>query len=234
MSERPSLVVFCREPVAGQVKTRLARRIGASAAAALADAFVRDTLQKARAIAPARLTIAASAPGGAARSAYFRRLARESCATLLDQGAGSLGARMARALSASGAATTGALLVGTDVPTLPPRVLRGLMSLLRKAPVVVAPSLDGGYYAIGVRGPMPPIFSGIRFGGAGVLRETLARLEAAGIPYLGGPAWYDVDRWDDLAVLSAHLGILARRGADNSCPATARLLRRLGLLSGGR
>jgi uncharacterized protein len=222
-----SLVVFCREPVAGQVKTRLARRIGDSAAAALADAFIRDTIDKARMIAPARLAIAASAPAGAARSAYFRRLARESGARLFDQGLGGLGARMARALTACGAATTGALLIGTDVPTLPSQILRVLMASLRKAPVVLAPSLDGGYYAIGVRGPMPPVF-----GGSGVLRETLARLGSAGIPYLAGPAWYDVDRWHDLAVLSAHLVILARRGTDNPCPATTRLLRRLGLLSG--
>jgi uncharacterized protein len=232
VSTGPSLVVFCREPVAGQVKTRLARRIGEGVATALADAFIRDTVEKARAIAPARLVIAGSADGGAVRSAYFRRLARKSGATLIDQGGGGLGARMARALGACGAATSGSLLVGTDVPALPPRVLRGLMASLRKAPVVVAPSLDGGYYAIGVRGPMPPVFSGIRFGGAGAFRETLARLRSAGIPYLAGPAWYDVDRWDDLAVLSAHLGILARRGAESCCPATTRLLRRLGLLSG--
>jgi rSAM/selenodomain-associated transferase 1 len=232
VSAGPSLIVFCREPVAGQVKTRLARRIGDRAAAALADAFIRDTVCKARAIAPGRFAIAASAPGGAARSAYFRRRARESGATIIDQGAGGLGARMARALSACGAATTGALLVGTDVPTLPPRVLRGLMTSLRRAPVVAAPSLDGGYYAIGVRGPMPPVFSAIRFGGAGVFRETMARLGRARISCRSGPAWYDVDRWDDLLVLSAHLRILARRGADNCCPATARVLRRLGLLSG--
>jgi rSAM/selenodomain-associated transferase 1 len=232
VSAGPSLVVFCREPLAGQVKTRLARRIGDGAAAALADAFIRDSIEKARAIAPARLSIAASAPGGAACSVYFRRLARRTGATLVDQGAGGLGARMARALSLSGAATTGALLIGTDVPTLSLGILRGLLTSLRRAPVVVAPSLDGGYYAIGVRGPMPPVFSGIRFGGAGVFGETLARLRNAGIPYLAGPAWYDVDRWDDLAVVSAHLGILGRREAEDRCPATARLLRRLGLLSG--
>jgi uncharacterized protein len=232
VSAGPTLVVFCREPVAGQAKKRLARRIGDRAAAALADAFIRDTVEKARAIAPERLAIAASAPGGAAGSAYFRRLARKSGATLLDQGGGGLGARMARALSACGAATTGALILGTDVPTLPSGVLRRLMSSLRTVPVVLAPSLDGGYYAIGVRGPMPPVFSGIRFGGAGVFRETVARLRHARISYLAGPAWYDIDRWDDLAMLSAHLEMLARRGVDDSCPATARLLRRLGLLTG--
>jgi uncharacterized protein len=231
MSAGPALIVFCREPVAGKVKTRLARQIGDRAAAALADAFIRDTVEKAHAIASARVVIAASAPGGAARSAYFRRLARKFGATIIDQGAGGLGARMARALVTCGG-SRGALLLGTDVPTLPPRILRGLVASLRKAPVVVAPSLDGGYYAIGVRGPIPPVFSGIRWGGAGVYRQTIARLRRARIAWVAGPAWYDVDRWDDLAMLSAHLRMLARGGRDSPCPATTQLLRRLGLLSG--
>jgi rSAM/selenodomain-associated transferase 1 len=231
VSAGSALIVFCREPVAGQVKTRLARRIGDRNAAALADAFIRDTVAKAHAIAPARLVIAASAAGPADPSPYFRRIAQKFGAAVMDQGTGGLGARMARALSSCGGAR-GALLLGTDVPTLPPRILRRLLASLRNAPVVVAPSLDGGYYAIGVRGPMPPVFSAIRWGGAGVFRETIARLTRARIAYAAGPSWYDVDRWEDLAMLSAHLRILARRGVENPCPATARTLRRLGLLDG--
>jgi rSAM/selenodomain-associated transferase 1 len=252
--------VFCREPLPGRTKTRLIPRLGGAGAAELAGAFITDALAKCRALRPGRIVIAASAPAGAQRSAYFRRLARRFGAELVDQGVGSLGARMAHALAPYG--QDGAVLLGTDTPTLPSRLLARSVALLRRAPVVLAPSFDGGYYLVGVRGAMPDIFRGIAWGRAGVLDETLARLRRRRVSYALGPGWYDVDRWSDVALLAAHLELMSarqlsarqalpkarrRRGgalASNGsraanpsvipCPATARVLRRLGLLPTGR
>jgi uncharacterized protein len=241
-----TLIVFCREPLAGRTKTRLIPRLGAANAAALAGAFIVDAVAKCRALAPGRIVIAASAPGGAQNSRYLRRLARRFDAELVDQGAGSLGARMERALQPYRTGC-GAVLLGTDTPSLPPRLLGRSVALLRRTPVVIAPSLDGGYYLVGVRGPMPEIFRAIAWGRSDVLRKTVARLERAGTRYALGPAWYDVDRWSDVALLAAHLARqLAKPGArmrtrDGAtpppplpCPATATVMRRLGLLRAGR
>jgi rSAM/selenodomain-associated transferase 1 len=228
---RPALIVFCREPVAHRAKTRLIGAITAAAAAALSDAFIRDALAKAVSIGPSRIVIAASAADGAEHSKYFRRLARRFGAELIDQGDGSLGKRMARALEPF--SSSGALLIGTDTPSLPIPLLAASVEALRRKRVVLAPSLDGGYYALGVRGAMPPIFSAIRWGSGGVFDSTVKRLERAGIRYALGPAWYDVDRWADVMLLAAHLRLLARarRRADASpCPATESVLEQLGVL----
>jgi glycosyltransferase A (GT-A) superfamily protein (DUF2064 family) len=216
----------------------------------LAGAFILDALAKCRALAPGRIVIAGSAPDGARNSRYLRRVARRFGAELIDQGAGSLGARMARALEPYRA--KGAVLFGTDTPSLPPRLLGRSIALLRRAPVVIAPSLDGGYYLVGVRGPMPEIFRAIAWGRSDVLSKTVARLRRRGVRYALGPAWYDVDRWSDVALLATHLGkqlatqsakqdsrTTMRDGAAPSppplpCPATARVLQRLGLLRAGR
>ena len=205
-----------------------------TAAAALSDAFIRDALAKAVSLRPSRVVIAASAPGGAERSKYFRRLARQFDAELVDQGNGSLGRRMARALEPF--SSNGALLIGTDTPSLPAALLRASLEALRPNRIVIAPSLDGGYYAVGVRGAMPPIFAGIRWGSRSVFASTIARLERADIPYALGPAWYDVDRWPDVLLLAAHLRLLARsrRIGSSVCPATESVLIRLGLLSHAR
>ncbi|HZC47051.1 MAG TPA: DUF2064 domain-containing protein, partial [Candidatus Acidoferrum sp.] len=185
----------------------------ASAAAALSDAFVRDALAKATAIHPGRIIIAASASNGAVRSKYFRRLARGFGAELIDQGDGSLGRRMERALEPF--SNRGALLIGTDTPSLPAPLLAASLEALHGRRVVVAPSLDGGYYALGVRGAMPPIFTTMRWGTGTVFDSTIRRLKRARIPYALGPAWYDVDRWADVMLLAAHLRLLARRAGSS-------------------
>jgi uncharacterized protein len=228
---RPALIVFCREPIEHQVKTRLIGSITPAAAAALSDAFIRDALAKAVAVRSARIVIAASAPDGVERSKYFRRLARDFGADLLDQGNGSLGHRMARALEPF--SSSGALLIGTDTPSLPSALIATSLGALHHNRIVIAPSLDGGYYAVGVRGAMPPIFTGIRWGSHCVFDSSIKRLERAGLAYTLGPAWYDVDRWADVMLLAAHLQMRARsrRRADSSpCPATESVLERLGLV----
>lgn len=228
---RAAIILFCREPIPRRTKTRLIGKLSARAAAALADAFIRDALVKASACRPPRLIIACDSPRGAGRSAYFRRLAREFRADLIDQGPGSLGARMARALQSQ---PGGALLIGTDTPSLPFALLKQSLKRLRTTHVVVAPSLDGGYYAIGVRGALPPIFSGIRWGTRTVFRDTASRLKRARVKFVRGPTWYDVDRWTDVRMLAAHMRMLelsARKRAPHPCPATLSLLKRLGLLA---
>jgi rSAM/selenodomain-associated transferase 1 len=226
MTRLPTIVVFCREPIPGETKTRLVPRVGVANAAAIAGAFTQDALAKAQATG-ARIAIAGSGPRGAGGSRYFRALARRFDASLVEQGEGTLGMRMERALVPflPGAA----VLIGTDTPSIPARLLRRSLALLRRAPVVIGPSLDGGYYLVGVRGAMPDIFRGIRWGGPRVLEQTLIRLRRTGSRYALGPSWYDIDRWSDLMLLAAHLRQSATPTA-NPCPATARALRRLGLL----
>jgi uncharacterized protein len=229
-----TVIVFAREPRAGSVKTRLMPALGRDGAAALADAFIRDAVAKVRQLRPARFVIAGSAPGGAHRSGYFRTLARDAGAVVRDQGPGHLGARMERMLGRY-AAGAGAILIGTDTPSLPAAALSLCARLLESAPVVLGPALDGGYYLIGARGAPPGIFSGIAWGSARVLSGTLARLRAARVRYALGPWWYDVDMPHDLALLRAHLDVKLSRPAMRAlpltlpfpCPRTAAALRSL-------
>jgi rSAM/selenodomain-associated transferase 1 len=230
---RPALIVFCREPIPHLAKTRLIGKLTPDGVARLADAFIVDALGKAVSVRASRVLIAASAPEGAANSKYFRRLARRFDAELIDQGRGSLGDRMSRALEPL--ASSGALLIGTDTPSLPAPLLEKSIDALVRSSVVIAPSLDGGYYAIGVHGAMPPIFTAIRWGSGGVLDATIRRLRHAQIPYSLGPAWYDVDRWSDVMLLAAQLRLRAERRASASpCPETEAVLKQLGLLPDAR
>ncbi len=231
------MIVFVREPVPYQSKTRLIGSLLPAAATALAGAFALDALSKARQIKSVRLMLAGAASRDATQSPYFRALAKRFGAQLIDQGKGTLGARMARVMAPY--VRDGAVLIGTDTPSLPVRLLQRGVALLSRYPVVLGPSLDGGYYLIGVRGALPDIFRSIRWGGNRVLAHTIARLKRLNVRHQLAPAWYDVDRPGDLSLLAAHLSRMlnsrGRRANDlNPCPATVRLLTRLGLLRIGR
>jgi len=231
---RVTVIVFTREPIAGKTKTRLIPAIGRDNAAALADAFNRDTLAKAKKLTPAELVIAGSAPGGAKRSRYFKSLAHEFGAWVVEQGAGHLGARMAAAMRPFTNAG-GALLMGTDTPSLPVKLLIKNADLFETNPVVIAPTLDGGYYLVALRGKLPNIFKPMEWGSSVVLAQTLARLREASEPYCLGPWWYDVDRPIDLHFLNLHLknrlrafgGQAMALGSPHPCPATAAVLKRI-------
>ena len=227
---RPAVIVFTREPLAGRSKTRLISQVGAVAAARLAEAFIDDALRKAAGLGGRNVVIAASSSGPVHRSKYFLRLARRYGADLVDQGEGHLGRRMARVLCRY-ADAPGAVLFGADTPSLPPSFIRQSMAALGRAPVVIAPALDGGYYLVGVCGAVPKIFSRISWGGSRVLAQTLSRLQGLSIRYELGPWWYDIDRPTDLELLAADL-TTGTRGS-SACPATARLMDELRLLEPG-
>jgi hypothetical protein len=124
------------------------------------------------------------------------------------------------------------VLFGTDTPSLPRGFIRQSIEDLRHAAVVIAPALDGGYYLVGVCGPVPDIFDGIGWGGGAVLEQTLRRLRRLHIAYRLGRWWYDIDRPADLEFLAADLVRAADGGGRRRsiCPATFGLLRQFGLV----
>jgi len=120
------------------------------------------------------------------------------------------------------------VIIGTDSPTLPPRLVDAAFAALREVDFVVGPACDGGYYLLGAREGVPPVFVGPSWGGPGVLAHTLDSLERARAPYQLLEFWYDVDRPGDLAFLRAHLPALTAAG-EPPPRHTLRALEELGL-----
>jgi rSAM/selenodomain-associated transferase 1 len=214
----PSLA---REPVAGTAKTRLIPAVGAAGAAVLYRAFTADLC----AALGGRFRVSVACAPTAARP-YFRRLGVRYGFALCDQGPGDHGARMRRAAEAALGGARRVVILGTDAPTLPMHTVRAAFAALRRRRVVLGPSLDGGYYLLGLRAPVPDLFRGIPWGTEDVLARTLARLRRAGVTPALLPPWYDVDTGDDVRLLRRHLRLLATCGR-RPCPRTARALARL-------
>lgn len=133
-----TVAAFFKPPVAGEVKTRLAPRIGSRAAARLAGAFMIDTLELLRSLAGVRIVVATT---GELDPTWRDHLAGVPVWT---QGQGDLGDRLERILSralAEGAPAAAA--VGADSPGLPRAHLEAALDALASHDAVLGPADDG-------------------------------------------------------------------------------------------
>ena len=97
------------------------------------------------------------------------------------------------------------VLIGSDTPDLPVEYVHRAFDLLVHCQVVVGPSLDGGYYLIGIKNEVPDVFDGIQWSTEHVFSETIDRLDKGNISYGLLPQLDDVDELDDLNALLSRL-----------------------------
>lgn len=223
MESDAALVLFARAPAPGETKTRLIPALGAEGAAELYRCFLLDALASASE-APAAVMVAASDPN---QMEAVRALAAEGCprAVVTAQSGGDLGARMAHAFrEAFAQGHQRVVILGTDLPGLPPERVRQALELLRERRLVLGPCEDGGYYLIGLRALLPQLFEQMEWGGDTVLADTRRRAESLGVSVALLDPWSDVDTPQDLEALRAHLAARSRAGEPISCPRTWRHL----------
>lgn len=192
---RSVVVVFAREPVAGNVKTRLAAGVGGTAALALYRAFLEDLLVELHK-GPWALRVAVA--GDPERFAETFGIDPKSC---FPQGEGDLGTRMDATFHRilEDAHRDRCLLVGSDMPQLDVSAvaLADAALAMGETDVVLGPALDGGYYLIGMARPHP-LFSEIAWSTDAVLRQTRSRAQQLGLRTQLLPEAFDVDTVEDL------------------------------------
>jgi glycosyltransferase A (GT-A) superfamily protein (DUF2064 family) len=116
------------------------------------------------------------------------------------------------------------VLVGTDSPTLPLPLIAQAFRELDAANVVLGPAADGGYYLVGCKGTVPPMFDGVAWGTASVLRDTVGRLNDPDWKLALLPPWYDVDTPADWDLLRGHVAAMRRAGIPPGLPHTEALI----------
>jgi rSAM/selenodomain-associated transferase 1 len=218
-----ALAVMAKQPLPGRVKTRLCPPLSPGAAADLADCLLHDAVDQLRRIPGARPVIGYDPPEA---EAYFRALAGEQVLLVAQEG-GDLGERMQGVLSRLLFEHAAAMVLGADLPGLPDAFLVEAVTRLTSGAddVVLGPTADGGYYAIGLRAAAPALFAEMPWSTSHVLEETVARAKRAGLRVHLLPAWRDLDDPADLARLKdARLGLSGRTAAclRASLPAHAR------------
>lgn len=207
------MLVLAKAPVPGQVKTRLADRVGAQAAAEVAAAALLDTLDSCEEAVGAEACHLALAGdlGEAVQGAEIA--ARLRSWTVFAQRGGHFGARIAHAHRDSAVRRPGPLMqIGMDTPQLRAGQLHEVAGTLADHDAVLGSASDGGWWVLALHDaayasalvdvPMSTDRTGA---------ETRAALERSGLRVGEATELRDVDAYEDAdhALVEAPFGRFA-------------------------
>jgi hypothetical protein len=193
------IVLFCKYPEPGSVKTRLIAHLGAEVAARLQTEMALHVLNWMRASSKSRgceveLRYLGADEGGM-RGIFGGGVSYR------EQGNGDFGDRIARAFShAFNEKVKRVLAIGADCPTVTAQVIDNALDALKNYDAVVGPATDGGYYLIGLSKEARYLFEDMAWGTSEVLEKTLQRVHANHLSLRLLEPMSDVDRPEDLAV----------------------------------
>ena len=223
------LIVFAKNPVPNQVKTRLIPTLSPEQAAALYTAFLTDWCETLAKLTNVDLVIAYT-PVEA--QSDLQALVGDDVIYIPQMGS-DLGERLTLATQwAAKQGYTKILFVGSDSPTLPISYIFQALTLLDSRDTVIGPSTDGGYYLIGFSAAVlstivPHVFEEIAWSTAEVFQQTVERIHTAKATLGLLPPWYDIDTAEDLVFLHAHIAAMRLAGDTVQAVRTESLLAEL-------
>jgi rSAM/selenodomain-associated transferase 1 len=192
MLSSTALVIFVRNPILGQVKTRLAKDIGDERALAIYLQLLEHTLKITRSLSFRKFIYYAdevsdydlwSVPG------YTKRM----------QSGTNLGERMLNSfkeLFEQG--FTRIVIIGSDCLQLQTENLQEAVTLLESNTAVIGPASDGGYYLLGLTKLYPDLFVNKPWSTDQVLTKTIDDFNNQGISYALLEELSDIDDITDL------------------------------------
>ncbi len=184
------VIVLCKSPELGRVKTRLAVTVGATRALGVYQYLLTRTFDALRDV---DASIVVCADGD------LSKMPQHSF-TVLTQRGEDLGARMLHALQDVGPVKS-AILIGTDSPMLNGSIISSAIEMLRSADVVLGPSTDLGYYLVGFNSPIPDIFRDMPWSTCRVLERTYNRCDELGLRTILLEPLTDIDTRADIEEL---------------------------------
>lgn len=186
------LVIMAKVPVAGRVKTRLAREIGVVGATMFYRVAMRNVIARLTAQPFWRTVVIVDPDTGVTSRMLPVGVAR------IGQGRGDLGVRMQRPM---GTLPPGPVcLIGTDVPDIAVADVRRAFRQLGSADAVFGPAEDGGFWLVALRRRprvVDPYRGRVPWSQADTLERTLANLAGARVGFTA--THHDVDSAADLA-----------------------------------
>lgn len=202
------IIIFAREPVYGQVKTRLIPVLGKSGATELYRQMLAYTIRQhthghdwpqATILAPVSLCITPES-----RASFFHSMEDLPALDCFQQRGDDIGLRMYHAFQVALKNYQKVILIGTDCPFLTSEDVRQAIISLENHDVVLSPASDGGYVLIAAKKPILELFQHIDWGTERVMAQTRQVMETLNLSWKELPEKNDIDVKGDLRYLKQH------------------------------
>ena len=188
---------MAKEPVAGRVKTRLSPPLTPTEAAGLYGCMLEDRLTEMKTLDGIDLALAYT-PEYTEKS--FSTVVPKKF-TLFYQYGEDLGDKLIHIFKDNLAKGYEAVsVIGSDIPDLTRSIMLKSFNLLFSSPadVVFGPSIDGGYYLVGMKKNHPELFKEIPWSRDNVLTVSLQKAEQLGLSVALLPRHNDIDTHEDI------------------------------------
>lgn len=192
-----ALIIFIKNPELGKVKTRLALTVGQQTAL---DVYLK--------LLDITCTVSKSVSGF--RYLYYSTEIIESDIwenQLFEkklQNGKDLGSRMADAFEEILKFSNKAVLIGSDCPELSSDIINSAFIALDRSDFVLGPSVDGGYYLIGMKDFEKSVFQDIAWSTDVVYSQTVLKINELGKTMYELPVLSDLDDYKDLDNLKSY------------------------------
>ncbi|MDX8395129.1 MAG: TIGR04282 family arsenosugar biosynthesis glycosyltransferase [Mariprofundaceae bacterium] len=184
------VIIMCKAPVAGRVKTRMMTQYSAEEAKYIHVNMARKVINRAD-----KLFNFIKVASDDRKHSFFK----EFNLPVISQGEGDLGARMIRLMQQEFELNAQSILfLGTDSPHMSESRLLEVEKALKTHDVVIGPVEDGGYDLIAMSQPYVELFENISWGTEKVTRQTLEAAKKSCLNVFFLDESFDIDTPEDL------------------------------------
>ncbi len=187
-----AIIIFVRNPVLGQVKTRLAKTIGAEAALKVYKILLLHTDIICKDLDCDKYLFYVDEIN--ADDSWNNRIYKKQL-----QSPGNLGKRMSAAFDlVLKNGCNKVLIIGSDCYELSRQLIENAFDRLEQTDIVLGPAVDGGYYLLGMKKHQPALFENILWSTSSVLSQTINTCNKYQQSYFLLPVLNDVDEEKDI------------------------------------
>ncbi len=193
-----ALLIFVKNLIDGQVKTRLAATLGNKTAINIYKKLLRHTHSVTQKIDAEKIVFYAD---------FIEEDVwnKEEFKKEIQQGI-DLGNRMKNAfINAFESGYEKVIIIGTDCPEINKTILKNAFMKLNNLDVVIGPATDGGYYLLGMKKLYSCLFQNMKWSTDAVLNDTIDLCNKHQLTYFLLPELTDVDEEKDLINFKNHL-----------------------------
>ena len=194
-----AIIIMAKVPQAGNVKTRLQNILAPEECESLAEAFLRDAVNKAH-TACENVFIAFFPSEEIQR---LRKILPDE-SNFIEQTGENLGEKMFNVFQfVFEQKTDSIVMIGTDSPTFPFDYIEQAFEFLEtNSEIVLGKTEDGGFYLIGLRRLRREIFENVAWSSPKTFEQVFENVRNLELHLRETPGWYDVDEKRDLIKLN--------------------------------